>query len=215
VARPRGRTGDADTDTTTSRPGRTRGGRGATSVADAQNTTTTEMHLGRPPGARGGTPPRLALPPPSTTRTLNQVRNTRDRRERARRAEEYAREQYGGTGGERHYPVATNTDPDFPVTTPGGRKVDVAVDLPNGRTLAVEVKMYQQYRTVTLPDGTRVAERVEVPLSSHIREQVNKDVALRRADPNYDPRWVFYGAGPNQALRDHLNRAGIVFVEHN
>jgi hypothetical protein len=100
------------------------------------------------------------------------------------------------------------------VHTPGGRKTDVPIDLPGGRTVAGEVKMYQQYRTVTLADGTRVTERGAVPLSDHIREQIAKDVALRRADPNFDPRWIFLGAGPNPALRAELTRAGIVFVEH-
>jgi hypothetical protein len=39
-------------------------------------------------------------------------------------------------------------------------------------------------------------------------------VALRAADPKFDPRWVFYGAGPDDALRDHLTKARIIFVEH-
>jgi hypothetical protein len=99
------------------------------------------------------------------------------------------------------------------VTTTGGRKVDVPVDLPDGQTAAIEVKMYQQYRTVTVADGSRTVRKVEVPLSSQIREQINKDVALRAIDPSYDPRWAFMGAGPNQELRDYLTKAAIIFTE--
>jgi hypothetical protein len=213
VARPRTRgRGGGDADTTTSRPRRPRGGSGARSVAHAQDTTHTEIQQGRPPGA---SKPQLLLPAPNpTTLTLSQIRNIRNRQERAAAMEQHSREQYGG-GAERHYPVATNTDPNFPVTTPGGRKVDNPVDLPGGRTLAVEVKFYQEYRTISLPEGTRVTEKVEVPLSADIRQQIAKDVALRRADPNFDPRWVFYGAGPNPQLRQQLTDAGIVFVEHH
>jgi hypothetical protein len=188
------------------------------SVHHAQEATAHEMHLGRP-GGTSTTPTtgstQLALPPgPPMTRNLQQVRNIRDKRARAQAAEQYARELYGG-GAERHYPVATSNDPNVPVHTPGGRKVDVPIDLPGGGTVAGEVKMYQQYRTVSLADGTKTVVRGEVPLSEHIREQIAKDVALRRADPTHDPRWIFLGAGPNPALRAELTRAGIVFVEHH
>ncbi|MEV8510638.1 hypothetical protein AB0368_38215 [Actinoplanes sp. NPDC051475] len=106
--------------------------------------------------------------------------------------------------------MAVNNDPDFPVTTPGGRKVDVPVDLDDGTTMAVEVKMYQQYRTISLPDGGHEVQHVEVPLRSEIREQINKDVALRNADPTDDPRWSFLGAGPSPARPDYLTKAGII-----
>jgi hypothetical protein len=188
-------------------------------VHHAQEATAHEMHLGRPGGTSGapttsGQAP-LALPPGNpTTLKLQQVRNIRDRQARAKAAEQYARELYGG-GPERHYPVATGGDPNFPVTRPGGRKVDVPIDLPGGGTVAGEVKMYQQYRTVSLADGSKVTVRGEVPLSAEIKEQIAKDVNLRRADPTHDPRWIFLGAGPNPALRAELTRAGIVFVEHH
>ena len=188
-------------------------------VAHAQEATAHEMHLGRPGGGTGGShqtgKPPLALPPgPTHKLSMEQIKRIRDRQERADAAEDFARELYGG-GPERHYPVSPNSDPDFPVTGTGGRKVDVPVDLPGGGTLAVEVKMYQQYRTVKLPDGTSVTHKVEVPLSSEIRQQINKDVALHRADPTYDPRWDFHGAGPSPELREYLTRAGIVFIERN
>ncbi|GAB3960173.1 hypothetical protein [Micromonospora vulcania] len=178
----------------------------AQSLSHAQDITGQAANLGRPPSQR-------ALPPGSTSRTLSQIRNTKDKRKRWQRAEEYVREMYGG-GSESHYPVATNSDPDFPVSTTGGRKVDVPVES-NGRTVAVEVKMYQQYRTVEVAPGQNVTHQVEVPLSSHIREQINKDVALRRSDPNYDPRWAFLNAGPSQELRDYLAKAGIIFLEYH
>jgi len=81
-------------------------------------------------------------------------------------------------------------------------------------TLAIEVKTYARFRTVTLASGQRVTQKVEVPLSPRIREQVNKDVQLRREDPTFDPRWVFVGAGPSPELRAYLARARIIFVEH-
>jgi hypothetical protein len=186
------------------RPPRTPGN--SQTVSGAQDSTQQAAQAGRP-GAR------RALPPGNTTRTLSQVRNIRDWRQRWQAGEEYVRELWGGDP-ETHYPVDTNSDPDFPVTRPGGRDVDVPVQLPNGQTVAVEVKLYQQYRTVEVAPGQNVTQRVEVPLSDHIREQINKDVALRRADPNYDPRWSFLNAGPSQALRDHLNKAGIIFLEY-
>lgn len=128
--------------------------------------------------------------------------------------EQYAREIHGG-GPERHFPVPPNADPDFPVTATGGRKVDCPIVNPDGSITAVEVKMYGKYRTVTLDDGTRPVQPVEVPLSNHIREQINKDVALMRSHPGYDPRWEFLGAGPSQDLRDYLTKAKIIFIEHH
>jgi hypothetical protein len=185
---------------------RPRGGGNAQTVSGAQDTTAHAAQAGRPGERR-------ALPPGNTSRTLDQVRRTRDWRQRWQRGEEYVRELWGGDP-ETHYPVAENSDPDFPVSTPGGRNVDVPVQLPNGQTVAVEVKLYQQYRTIEVAPGQNVTQRVEVPLSDHIREQINKDVALRNADPNYDPRWSFLNAGPSQALRDHLTKAGIIFLEY-
>lgn len=102
----------------------------------------------------------------------------------------------------------------YPVETVGGRKVDVPVDLPDGRTLAVEIKTYQEYRTIKLDGGAKQTIKVEVPLSKHIKEQIHKDLALRRADHGYDPRWVFTHAGPSTDLRNYLTQARIIFVEY-
>jgi hypothetical protein len=158
-------------------------------------------------------PTRSALPPGNAELSLDQVRRMRDKRRRWSSGEDHVREMYGG-GPERHYPVPTNQDPVYPVTATGGRKVDVPVDLPDGRTLAVEVKTYQQYRMVETAPGQHTPQHVEVPLSSHIKEQIHKDLALRQQDPGYDPRWTFLHAGPSSELRDYLQQAGIVFVEH-
>ncbi|MFE7575736.1 hypothetical protein ACFU5Z_13445 [Streptomyces sp. NPDC057521] len=158
-------------------------------------------------------PPRLALPPSDGPLTLREVRNTGRTRERWERGEEFHRQLWGG-GPERHYPVPTSSHPRYPVTATGGRKVDVPVDLPDGRTVAVEVKTYGPYRTITLKDGTRQSVRNQVPLSKHIREQIHKDLALRRADPRYDPRWSFTHAGPSDELRAYLTEARIIFLEY-
>lgn len=154
------------------------------------------------------------LLPGRNTMSLAQLRGIRDRASRARAGEDFTRTKYGGEP-ETHYPVALNSDPDFPVTRPGGRKVDVPVKLPDGTTMAVEVKTYQNWRTVTLADGSKIPQKGEVPLSAQIREQINKDVALRAGDPTYDPRWEFLGAGPSGALRDYLTKAGIICIEHH
>jgi hypothetical protein len=147
-------------------------------------------------------------------RSVRQLRNLRDPQTRWRAAEENARQRYGG-GPERAYPVPATDDPLFPIRRATVRKVDCPVDLPGGGTLAVEVKMYQQYRRVELAPGQFAAQPVQVPLSGHIREQIAKDVALRTANPSYDPRWEFLGAGPSQELRDELTRAGVIFLEHH
>ncbi|MCW2914736.1 MAG: hypothetical protein JWN52_2804 [Actinomycetia bacterium] len=143
----------------------------------------------------------LALPPGRATRSHSQVRNIKDGRTRWQAAEQNARERWGG-GPEQSY------------RTPAGkeRKVDCPVQTPHG-TVAVEVKMYQRYRRVALADGTSVSQKVEVPLSTKIQDQIDKDIALRNANPRYDPRWEFQGAGPSDELRKYLVDSGIVFIE--
>ncbi|MGW2746869.1 hypothetical protein [Streptomyces sp. NPDC001450] len=156
---------------------------------------------------------RPALLPADGPLTLDAVRKAHHPRTRWVNGEEFHRQMYGG-GAERHYPVATNQHPKYPVTAKGGRKVDVPVDMPDGRTLAVEVKTYREYRTITLHDGSKQAVKGEVPLSKHIKEQIHKDIALRRRDPRYDPRWSFTHAGPSKELRDYLIEAKIIFLEY-
>ncbi|WP_051745252.1 hypothetical protein [Streptomyces yerevanensis] len=166
-------------------------------------------------GASGNAPDfsRPALLPADGPLTLDQVRRTRDWDRRWRSGEEFHRQMYGG-GAERPYPVPTSRDPQYPVTKAGGRKVDVPVDMPDGRTLAVEVKTYLEYRTITLHDGTKQTVKGEVPLSKHIKEEIHKDIALRNMDPRFDPRWSFTHAGPSPALRAYLQEARIIFLEY-
>ncbi|WNM30024.1 hypothetical protein RKE30_06215 [Streptomyces sp. Li-HN-5-11] len=156
---------------------------------------------------------RPALLPADGPLTLRDVRNERVVRDRWELGEDYHRQMWHG-GPERHYPVPTNNDPKYPVTASGGRKVDVPVDMPDGRTVAVEVKTYGQYRTITLKDETHQVIKNEVPLSKHIKEQIHKDVALRRMNPGYDPRWSFTHAGPCDELRSYLKKAKIIFLEY-
>ncbi|MFI2368544.1 hypothetical protein [Streptomyces sp. NPDC018833] len=156
---------------------------------------------------------RPALMPADGPLTLRDVRNIRDPERRWRSGEELHRQMWGG-GPERAYPVPMRNEGRYPVTTPGGRKVDVPVDLPDGRTVAVEVKTYGEYRTITLKDGTKEAVKNEVPLSKGIKEQIHKDIALREANPGFDPRWSFTHAGPSKELRDYLTQAKIIFLEY-
>jgi hypothetical protein len=170
---------------------------------------------GHPHGGGNGEPDftRPTLPPGQAQLSLRELRALRAGRHRYTAAEEIAREMFGG-GPERHYRVPTHDHPYYPVETPGGRKVDVPVDLPDGRTLAVEIKHYLEFRTIKLADGTNQVVKGEVPLSKGIIEQINKDLTLRRLDPKYDPRWVFLHAPPSQALRNYLIQARIIFVEY-
>lgn len=164
---------------------------------------------------RGGEPDysRPALLPADGPLTLRDVRNTRPTRTRWERGEEFHRQMWGG-GPEQHYPVPTSSDSRYPVTARGGRKVDVPVKMPDGRTVAVEVKTYGPYRSITLKDGTRQSIRNEVPLSKHIKEQIHKDLALREINPKYDPRWSFTHAGPSDELRSYLKKVKIIFLEY-
>ncbi|MEV5873475.1 hypothetical protein AB0L75_04435 [Streptomyces sp. NPDC052101] len=155
---------------------------------------------------------RRALPPGTADRTLREMRRMRHSRERYKGAEDYVRKIAGGAP-ERHYRVPTHDHPYHPVKAPGGRNVDVPVDMPDGRTLAVEVKHYLEWRTIKLKGGGTRRVRGEVPLNEGILEQINKDLTLRRLDPRFDPRWVFLHAPPSQALRNYLIHARIIFIE--
>lgn len=191
-------------------------GDGSAASTTSGNTTRILQSLesGESAAPQLGAQDMKALNPGKAAKSIRQIRNIKDPATRWKAAEQNARERYGG-GPERGYPVPANSDPDFPITKATTRKVDCPVDQPGGGTLAVEVKMYQQYRRVQLPDGEFANQKVEVPLSDDIRLQINKDVALRNADSSYDPRWEFQGAGPSQELRDYLTKAGIIFVEHH
>ncbi|MFD4943986.1 hypothetical protein ACFWNT_15995 [Streptomyces sp. NPDC058409] len=187
--------------------------RGELAVADSAGTSHDAGQHGDGEGAGEPDFTRPTLPPGEAQLSLRQLRALRAGRHRYTMAEEIGREMFGG-GPERHFPVPTHDHPYYPVEAPGGRKVDVPVDLPDGRTLAVEIKHYLQFRTVKLSDGSSQIVRGEVPMSKGIMEQINKDLTLRRIDPGYDPRWVFMDAPPSQALRNYLTQARIVFVEY-
>jgi hypothetical protein len=88
------------------------------------------------------------------------------------------------------------------VTAPGGV----------GQTLGLEVKTYLRWRTVRSSTGARQAVRNEVPLNTEIRQQIHKDLAIRSADPTFDPRWVFLDGPPSQALREYLSEVGIGYI---
>ncbi|MFE2527589.1 hypothetical protein ACFXEL_25465 [Streptomyces sp. NPDC059382] len=160
-----------------------------------------------------GEQPRRELMPGTAERTLREMRAMRHSRQRYKGAEDYLREMMDGAP-EQHYPVPMHDHPYHPVETPGGRHVDVPVHMSDGRTLAVEVKHYLEWRTINLKDGSTRRVKGEVPLSDGIKQQINKDLTLRRADPKFDPRWVFLHAPPSQALRNYLTQARIIFIEY-
>ncbi|MFE7890605.1 hypothetical protein [Streptomyces sp. NPDC057412] len=179
------------------------GGEGSTPSA-------THPHSG---SAGDGGPAQGELLPGTARRTLREMRAMNHSRDRYKGAEDYVREMTGGAP-ERHYRVTAHDHPYYPVQGTGGRNVDVPVDMPDGRTLAVEVKHYLEWRTIKLSDGSTRPVKGEVPLNDGIIEQINKDLTLRRQDPTYDPRWVFLHAPPSQALRNYLVQARIIFIEY-
>ncbi|ORT59295.1 hypothetical protein [Streptomyces sp. CB03238] len=181
-------------------------------TGDRDNGTSQESGQ-RDPGDVEPDFTRPSLPPGQAELSLRELRAVRGFRERFNAAEGTAREWFDA-GPERLFPVPLNDHPYYPVELPGGRKVDAPVDLPDGRTLAVEVKHYLEWRTITLADGTKQSVKNEVPLAKGLIEQINKDLALRRLDPGYDPRWVFTDAPPSQALRNYLTQARVIFVEY-
>ncbi|MFD9107062.1 hypothetical protein [Streptomyces bottropensis] len=181
------------------------------SSAEAGDGPDREHQPHRPDGEPDITRPELM--PGRTRRTLRQMQAMRHSRARFKGIEDFFREMTDGAP-ERHYPVPTHDHPYYPVGGPKGRNVDVPVDLPDGRTLAIEVKHYQGWRTVTLTDGSTKPVKGEVELTKGLIEQINKDLTLRRLDPKFDPRWVFSHAPPSQALRNYLIQARIIFVEY-
>jgi hypothetical protein len=141
-----------------------------------------------------------------TTRSLAEVRRLRGE-QRWQAGEQYVQELYG-SAGQRHFPVPTQGGAQA-VTGTGGRFVDAPVDLPNGGILANEVKTYQQWRTV---NGSPTQN--EVPLSTHIEQQIHKDIWLRDNTPDFDPRWIFLDAPPSRELSNYLTDKNIIHIIH-
>ena len=161
--------------------------------------------------ALGAGPQRPAIEAaPPTTHTLDQVRNMRQPH-KWRAGEQYTRE-LNGSPGEKHFPVDADPNGKYPIVGEGGRYVDAPVYNARGDIEAIEVKTYHRWRTVN-----SVAEMREVPLSQHLRQQINKDIALRDKDPAYQPRWVFLDAPPSPELQNALNDARIIgnIMGHN
>ncbi|PLP57388.1 hypothetical protein CYK37_19835 [Mesorhizobium loti] len=166
------------------------------------------------PGATGK-PDGEAVPPevsparkaleaaPPTTFSLQQVRNMRQP-EKWKAGEVYTRE-LNGSLGEVHFPVAANPNGPHPVTGEGGRYVDAPVFKSQDVIEAIEVKTYHRWTTIN-----GVAQMREVPLTPKLQEQINKDVALHKENPKYQPRWVFLDAPPSAELQGALDQAGII-----
>ncbi|WP_053214917.1 hypothetical protein [Streptomyces viridochromogenes] len=187
-------------------------GHDAPDAADGEGTAPSATHPHSSSAGDGG-PTQGELLPGTARRTLREMRAMNHSRDRYKGAEDYVREMTGGAP-ERHYRVPSHDHPYYPVQGTGGRNVDVPVDMPDGRTLAVEVKHYLEWRTIKLSDGSTRPVKGEVPLNDGIIEQINKDLTLRRQDPTYDPRWIFLHAPPSQALRNYLIQARIIFIEY-
>ncbi|WP_394891645.1 enterotoxin A family protein [Mesorhizobium sp. AaZ16] len=149
-----------------------------------------------------GHQPKEIGPDPPTTHTLEQVRGMRQP-DKWQAGEIYIQE-LNGSAGQQHFPVPLDPNGPFPVTRPGGRHVDAPVHTVRGME-AIEVKTYNLWTTISGAPHMR-----EVPLTSSIQEQINKDVALRNRIPGYEPRWVFLDAPPSAELVQALNDARII-----
>lgn len=149
-----------------------------------------------------GHQPKEIGPAPPTTHTLEQVRGMRQP-DKWQAGEIYIQE-LNGSAGQQHFPVPLDPNGPFPVTRPGGRHVDAPVHTVRGME-AIEVKTYNLWTTISGAPHMR-----EVPLTSSIQEQINKDVALRNRIPGYEPRWVFLDAPPSAELVQALNDARII-----
>jgi hypothetical protein len=71
------------------------------------------------------------------------------------------------------------------------------------------VKTYQQWRTV---NGSPTQN--EVPLSTHIEQQIYKDIWLMDNTPDFDPRWIFLDAPPSRELSNYLTDKNIIHIIH-
>ena len=150
--------------------------------------------------------PYIMTPGAVTTMSIRQIRNLKGPA-RWQEAEKHIQEQYGSPG-QQHFPVKIRPG-DFPgVSGTGGRHVDSPVTLKGGGTLSVEVKMYKRWTTVS---GIKTMK--EVPLSETIRQQIHKDVWLRKQ--GHDPRWIFIDAPPSKELTSYLQYFRIAHVVYN
>jgi LysM repeat protein len=140
---------------------------------------------------------------PPTTYTLEQVRRMRQP-DKWKAGELYTRE-LNRSPGEEHFKVVPDPTGPHPVIGDGGRFVDAPVRNARGDIEAIEVKTYHRWTTINGKGQMR-----EVPLTAHLQQQINKDVALRASTPGYEPRWVFLDAPPSSELQKALDDAGIV-----
>ena len=88
--------------------------------------------------------------------------------------------------------------------------MDAPVDTVGGGVLASEVKMYQQWRAIS-----RTFRKTPVPLTRQIREQILKDVWLRKNTPGFDPRWLFLDSPPSAQLSIFLKQYNITYIVYH
>ncbi len=177
--------------------------RGAQSAAGGGTASGAAATAVTPPQV--GAPPTFRLSPGAPTDlTHGQILNLRGA-DRWIQSETFQHQMQRGVS-QVHRPVAVDLTGKYPISRPGGRFTDESVTWA-GHTIGIEVKTYGRWRTV---EG--VAQEQRVPLTNAIREQIHKDLAIRRADPTFDPRWVFTDAPPSVELQAYLHEVGIVAV---
>jgi len=101
-------------------------------------------------------------------------------------------------------------------TARGPRRHDIR-DVGQGGDVEV-AKEIKNYRVWTTINGNRVKK--EVPMSSELLAQIDKDTLWRRDGKKQIPpvrrevQWIFYGAPPSSQLRAYLKARNFLIVEH-
>ena len=180
------------------------GAESATGTADSLGLATAGAAdanaLADPVSGAGTTTDPLLLPAaPRMTRNLRQIQNMPSGQARGAAGEQFVSELYDNSPREVTHPME--------VPSLGSRRTDVLYANTSGTKQALEVKTYSLWRTVQ-----GASQLHEVPLTSEIRLQIDKDTYLRARTSGFEPKWVFLDAPPSQDLLDLLDARGFPSV---
>lgn len=168
---------------------------------------------GAPPAVPTGpiTDPARLLPAPlgKPKKTITQVANKKGTGlERGQALEEHLQQTFGG---DREVVEETQL---------GTRRHDNRLPQTTQTDVRLEAKNYLRFVRVKLDDGTAVTEQRSVPLSKHIRSQIDKDTLWVRAGRKKKPpedrtvQWVFANAPPSSELAAMLQARKFPYVTY-